>query len=113
MLRRPPRSTLFPYTTLFRSRRRARSIATPSVRIVSEARLRLTEADRLAHQGRLPDAAAPLPEVEALLHRGIDCGALVDPWNMLGFQGLFPLFQAREDSIHDPRIDELLGLVGD
>src|SRR6266571_4184251 len=25
MIRRPPRSTLFPYTTLFRSRRRARS----------------------------------------------------------------------------------------
>src|SRR5437660_7182316 len=26
MIRRPPRSTLFPYTTLFRSRRRAHSI---------------------------------------------------------------------------------------
>src|SRR2546427_6816440 len=27
MIRRPPRSTLFPYTTLFRSRRRARPVA--------------------------------------------------------------------------------------
>src|SRR3712207_8475484 len=27
MIRRPPRSTLFPYTTLFRSRRRARRVA--------------------------------------------------------------------------------------
>src|SRR5436190_8811893 len=27
MIRRPPRSTLFPYTTLFRSRRRLRSFA--------------------------------------------------------------------------------------
>src|SRR5256884_521472 len=27
MIRRPPRSTLFPYTTLFRSRKHARSIA--------------------------------------------------------------------------------------
>src|SRR5688572_31247530 len=26
MIRRPPRSTLFPYTTLFRSRRRVRSL---------------------------------------------------------------------------------------
>src|SRR3712207_8788219 len=26
MIRRPPRSTLFPYTTLFRSKRRARSM---------------------------------------------------------------------------------------
>src|SRR5438067_8561124 len=29
MLRRPPRSTLFPYTTLFRSRERSRHIAAP------------------------------------------------------------------------------------
>src|SRR5262245_63823586 len=29
MIRRPPRSTLFPYTTLFRSRRRARARAAP------------------------------------------------------------------------------------
>src|SRR3712207_7467292 len=31
MIRRPPRSTLFPYTTLFRSRSRARSPRRPSV----------------------------------------------------------------------------------
>src|SRR2546425_9394985 len=30
MIRRPPRSTLFPYTTLFRSRRSARSLRDPS-----------------------------------------------------------------------------------
>src|SRR5437763_4562361 len=29
MIRRPPRSTLFPYTTLFRSRRRAQRCARP------------------------------------------------------------------------------------
>src|SRR2546430_3104301 len=29
MIRRPPRSTLFPYTTLFRSRSRPRTIVTP------------------------------------------------------------------------------------
>src|SRR5437867_10602077 len=30
MIRRPPRSTLFPYTTLFRSRHRRRSAASPA-----------------------------------------------------------------------------------
>src|SRR5208283_5538892 len=30
MIRRPPRSTLFPYTTLFRSRRRPRSVCSPT-----------------------------------------------------------------------------------
>src|SRR5262249_23651778 len=46
-----------------------------------------------------------------LLRRGIACGALADPWNVLGFQGLFPLFMAREDSVRDPRIDELVYLM--
>src|SRR2546422_4578226 len=44
MIRRPPRSTLFPYTTLFRSRSgrtRARSVPAP-------ARLRRVEAQRRA-----------------------------------------------------------------
>src|SRR5260221_6403159 len=31
MIRRPPRSTLFPYTTLFRSARRRRAHRTPAV----------------------------------------------------------------------------------
>src|SRR3712207_8960925 len=31
MIRRPPRSTLFPYTTLFRSRRRFRTLAEPEI----------------------------------------------------------------------------------
>src|SRR2546426_3732167 len=43
MIRRPPRSTLFPYTTLFRSRRpraRARDGAPPTVRARTETRRR-------------------------------------------------------------------------
>src|SRR5438105_5991485 len=34
MIRRPPRSTLFPYTTLFRSARFAHAVSTPGVLIV-------------------------------------------------------------------------------
>jgi hypothetical protein len=95
------------------SRERAAAIATASVRISSEMRARITTASLLSERGD-PDAAAEqLVEAEDLLHRGIACGALADPWSMLGFQGLYPLFQAREDAIHDPRIDDLLGLTGD
>src|SRR3712207_9174009 len=46
MIRRPPRSTLFPYTTLFRSGD-------------------LAEAAR--HSGHLEEARALLPEMEAIL----------------------------------------------
>src|SRR5437016_9147562 len=49
MIRRPPRSTLFPYTTLFRSRRFA----------AAERHLRRREHVEQAHAARLlPDAPA-------------------------------------------------------
>src|SRR5262249_53419470 len=46
-----------------------------------------------------------------LLNRGIDCGALVDPWNILGFQAHYPRFTALEDSVRDHRIDELVAVM--
>ena len=52
-----------------------------------------------------------LPEIEDLLQRGIACGAIVDPWNILGFQGQYPRFTSLEDSIHDLRIEELVHVV--
>src|SRR5437773_5584312 len=44
MIRRPPRSTLFPYTTLFRSLRRPRR--TRDRRLHAARRLRVSPADR-------------------------------------------------------------------
>src|SRR6266849_984748 len=44
MIRRPPRSTLFPYTTLFRSRRRAR--LSPRARCRARALARTRSRDR-------------------------------------------------------------------
>jgi hypothetical protein len=93
------------------SRQEAARIPAASVRLLSEILGRLTTGQLLADQGRLSEAAAVLPEVEDLLRRGIACGAFVDPWNILGFQGLFPLFTAREDSIRDGRIDELVQVI--
>ena len=54
---------------------------------------------------------ACLTQIDDLLHRGIECGAIVDPWNILGFGGQFSLFPAVENSIPDPRVDELLELM--
>jgi hypothetical protein len=93
------------------SRKEAGRIPAASVRLLSEILARLTTGRLLADRGRPAPAAQLLPEIEDLLRRGIACGAFVDPWNILGFQGLFPLFTAREDSIRDPRIDELVGVV--
>jgi hypothetical protein len=94
-----------------RSRREAARIPAASVRLLSEVLGRLATGRLLLDRGDLAAAAALLPEVEDLLHRGIECGAFADPWNILGFQGLFPLSPAREDSVRDNRIDELIHLM--
>jgi hypothetical protein len=93
------------------SRTEAHKIPAASVRMLSEMAIRLTVGWHRIEQGDLAGAAGQLPEVEAMLRRGIACGALVDPWNVLGFQGLYPLFHSVEDSVRDNRIDELVQAV--
>jgi hypothetical protein len=90
------------------SRRQAAQIPAVSIRILSELQCRLTTGLLLVRSGKPAEAAKVLPEVEDLLQRGIAAGALVDPWNILGFQALFPLSPAQEDSMRDPRVDELI-----
>src|SRR2546422_6454322 len=72
MIRRPPRSTLFPYTTLFRSAAAGRGAR--STRRRSRRWLRRREADLRIAEGRSPSRR---PE-RALLDRAgePDCGGL-------------------------------------
>jgi hypothetical protein len=93
------------------SRREAAQIPVVAVRLLSDILSRLGTGQLHLDRGELTAAARLLPEVEDLLQRGIACGAFVDPWNALGFQGMFPLSPAREESVRDPRIDELLLLM--
>src|SRR3712207_8514495 len=67
MIRRPPRSTLFPYTTLFRSRHREDDRLEP----VELALVHLHVADllhRLAHPGHQPEHVLKRPHLADLLH---------------------------------------------
>src|SRR5256885_12098865 len=50
MIRRPPRSTLFPYTTLFRSAERAVTLARDEERRKRAVIARDVHADELAHR---------------------------------------------------------------
>src|SRR2546429_585975 len=69
MIRRPPRSTLFPYTTLFRSpvaaRRRMSSASSSSSSFVTLASPRRASADRT----RSGEARSSLRSITALLSR--------------------------------------------
>src|SRR3712207_7111898 len=64
MIRRPPRSTLFPYTTLFRSGGGARDAARPDCRrfLVRHRwwRVGLPRGDNLCHHQRTPFGDSPV-----------------------------------------------------
>ncbi len=93
------------------SREEAARIPATSVRMLSEVLGRVAAAHLHVDREELAAAARLLPECEDLIRRGIACGAFADPWNILGFQGLFPLSAAREEAVRDTRIDDLVQLV--
>lgn len=84
-----------------------------SARMTCAMRCRMATAHLAVDRGNLQEAAAQLPVIEELLRSAIDCGAMVDPWNILGFGGQYSLFPAIENSIHDHRVDELLDMMSD
>src|SRR2546422_4649229 len=56
MIRRPPRSTLFPYTTLFRSLAQAVQVVLPQVHAVEQdaTLVRIVQPREQLHERRLP-----------------------------------------------------------
>jgi hypothetical protein len=93
------------------ARRHAGRIPIASLRFLADIHIHLTTCHILSERGEFSSAAQHLADAEDLLHRGIACGAMADPWNVLGFHGMFPLFTAREDSVSDPRIVNLIQIV--
>jgi hypothetical protein len=93
------------------ARQQAGIVPVASARITCEIDCRLAAGHEAVKNGQLKAAAECVDAVENLLRRGIQCGALVDPWNILGFQGRFSLTPAMEDSVTDHRVEVLLRIV--
>lgn len=93
--------------------RQVRKVPVASARMRCDIDCRLSLAHQAIDRQQLDEAAERLPEIEDILHRAIECGALVDPWNILGFGGQYSLFPSLENSIPDHRVDELLDLMSD
>src|SRR3712207_577698 len=73
MIRRPPRSTLFPYTTLFRSRAsRHRSPAGVTVPVDRRGDLWLAGTTRIAGRDTMPDMY-----FKQLLHEDCGCSSYI------------------------------------
>ncbi|MCS7015458.1 MAG: hypothetical protein NZM42_04975 [Gemmatales bacterium] len=93
------------------SRRLVSGLPSAAARMVTDLVCRLATVHRQIESGQLSEAAATLQETHQALHRAVACGAVVDPWNILGFQALFPISSAAEDSVRDQRVDDLLRIV--
>ncbi|MFM7136657.1 MAG: hypothetical protein ACKO1M_06260 [Planctomycetota bacterium] len=64
---------------------------------------------------RKGNGSAALRELDAAtdeLFRAVGCGAAVDPWNILGLAGQFPLHEPGGESLPDPRVDDLVATTG-
>lgn len=93
------------------AKRQADVVTVPSARLTCRIECQLTLGLRLLNRGQLEAAAEIAPQAMDLIQRGIECGALVDPWNILGFTGNFDRFHGPESGTHDHRIDDLIELM--
>jgi hypothetical protein len=89
----------------------ANAVRISSARMLCQIYCLLTAGHQAIDAHQLHSVARYLPEIEDLLQRGIECGALVDPWNIIGFGGNFSLFPALENTVRDFRVDDLIDLV--
>jgi hypothetical protein len=91
------------------------AIAVPaaSARLFARITGRVVAAQTALARGPADAAAAvaALDEARDLLLRAVDCGAAVDPWNILGLGGQFPLHEPGGESLPDPRVDDLVNAV--
>jgi hypothetical protein len=86
-------------------------VPTASARMLCRIDCLLVDGRRAVDAGDLERAESILPQICELLHRAIECSAIVDPWNILGFDGHYSLFPALENSVHDHRVDDLVALI--
>ncbi len=91
--------------------RQLNSVPVASARMLCQIDCNLTLAQQATARQDLQQADQHLREVREVLQRAIECGAVIDPWNILGFDGNFSLFPAMENSIHDHRVDEMIEVV--
>jgi hypothetical protein len=89
----------------------AQIVPVAAARMACEIQCRLTTGHLAIDAGNLQQASTMLVEIEQFLTRAIECGAMVDPWNVLGFQGQFSLFPSPENSVPDHRLDQLIEWV--
>lgn len=86
-------------------------VPTASARMQCRIECFITLAHQAMRRNDLNETIDYIHQIVDRLHRAIECGAIVDPWNILGFDGQFSLFPAYENSVRDHRVDDLARLI--
>ena len=91
--------------------RMARRVPATSARMASRVMSRTVAAEEAVVRGEVSAALELLAEATDLLFRAVACGAAVDPWNILGLGGQFPLHDPGGESLPDPRVEDLVSMT--
>ena len=93
------------------AKRQADAVPAASARIMCRIDCSMTLGLRALRAGRFEDALKVPAVAYDMLRRGIQCGAIIDPWDILGFGGNFSLHPSPDCSVHDARVDDILYTV--
>jgi len=91
--------------------KQAEVVPAASARILCGVDCKISTGNRLIDRDDVQGASNVASQLIDLLQRGIECGAIIDPWNIIGFDANFSLFPALENSVRDHRADELVMLM--
>ena len=90
----------------------AAAVPAASARLFARMAGRVVAARQATRRGDAAAALTDLDEAVELLFRAVGCGAAVDPWNILGLAGQFPLHEPGGESLPDPRVEDLVAMTG-
>ena len=91
--------------------RQSDTVPATSARMMCRIDCEMTLGLRALRCGQIEAAKAVPAVVFDLIKRGIHCGALIDPWDILGWGGQFGLYPGPESGVHDSRVDDILYLM--
>lgn len=93
------------------AQRQLQAVPVASARVRGDIACLLIRVRDATDANQLVTAQGELQEIVRRLREGIECGTIVDPRNMLGFDCQFSLFPAIENSVFDHRVESLLEMV--
>ncbi len=91
--------------------RHANILPVASARMLCQLECLMHTGYQALEQSDLPLASESLPRLFDYLQRAVGCGAIIDPWNIIGFDANYNLFAGTDSSVRDHRADELVQLM--